>query len=107
LGEIAHLIFAKYFINFLGQYYKNYQRANFGRIQHADKLLIDDQRGLNVTKINNIKTIGSLGVLLLAKQRGLIDNIAPLLSKLDNSDIYLSKQLITNVLELANETPDL
>lgn len=74
---------------------------------HADKLLIDDQRGRNVAKINDIETIGSLGVLLVAKQRGLIDKIAPLLSQLDNSDIYLSKQLITNVLELANETSDL
>ncbi len=40
---------------------------------HADKLLIDDQRGRNVAKINHIETIGSLGVLLVGKQRGLID----------------------------------
>ena len=42
----------------------------------ADKLLIDDQRGRNVAKINHIETIGSLGVLLVAKQRGLINEIA-------------------------------
>ena len=70
----------------------------------ADKLLIDDQRGRNVAKINHIETIGSLGVLLVAKQRGLINEIAPLLSLLENSDIYLSKQIIVTVLELANET---
>ncbi len=70
----------------------------------ADKLLIDDQRGRNIAKLNQIETIGSLGVLLVAKQRGLIDQIAPLLRQLDQSDIYLSKQLIATVLELANET---
>jgi predicted nucleic acid-binding protein len=70
----------------------------------ADKLLIDDQRGRNVAKINHIETIGSLGVLLVAKQRGLIEEVAPLLHQLDKSDIYLSKQLIATVLELANET---
>ncbi len=66
--------------------------------------MIDDQRGRNVAKINHIETIGSLGVLLVAKQRGLINEIAPLLSLLENSDIYLSKQIIVTVLELANET---
>ncbi len=34
----------------------------------ADKLLIDDKRGRRVAKINAISTIGSLGVLLAAKQ---------------------------------------
>ena len=72
---------------------------------HADKLLIDDQRGRNVAKINHIETIGSLGVLLVGKQRGLIDEVTPLLSQLNDSDIYLSKQLIATVLELANEPP--
>ena len=70
----------------------------------ADKLLIDDQRGRNVAKLNHINTIGTLGVLLVAKQRGLISEIAPLLLQLEKSDIYLSKQLIATVLELANET---
>jgi predicted nucleic acid-binding protein len=69
----------------------------------ADKLFIDDQRGRNVAKLNQINTIGSLGVLLVAKQRGLILEIAPLLLQLEKSDIYLSKQLIATVLELANE----
>ncbi|WP_341327755.1 DUF3368 domain-containing protein [Methylotuvimicrobium sp. KM2] len=70
----------------------------------ADKLLIDDRRGRNIATLNQIETIGSLGVLLVAKQRGLIDQIASLLRQLDQSDIYLSKQLISTVLELANET---
>lgn len=71
---------------------------------HADKLLIDDQRGRNVAKINHIETIGSLGVLLTAKQRGLIDKIAPILDQLSQSDIYFSDQLMAMVLELANES---
>ena len=42
----------------------------------ADFLLIDDQRGRKVAKINQITTVGSLGVLLQAKKKGLI--VAPL-----------------------------
>jgi predicted nucleic acid-binding protein len=72
----------------------------------ADKLLIDDQRGRAIAKMNSIETIGSLGVLLIAKQQGLIHEITPLLLKLNNSDIYLSKALINTVLALANESSD-
>ena len=39
---------------------------------NADKLLIDDRRGRKIAKINRIHTIGSLGVLLAAKNRGLL-----------------------------------
>lgn len=69
----------------------------------ADKLLIDDKRGRNVAKLNQISTIGSLGVLLIAKQKGLIKEVAPFLETLEKSELYLSKQLIATVLELAEE----
>ncbi len=71
----------------------------------ADKLLIDDRRGRKVAKINHISTIGSLGVLLAAKKKGLITAVYPLLQQVENSDIYLSPQLITSVLEVAGEFP--
>jgi hypothetical protein len=69
----------------------------------ADKLLIDDKRGRSVAKLNQISTIGSLGVLLVAKQKGLINKVAPFLKVLEQSELYLSKQLIATVLELAEE----
>ncbi len=69
----------------------------------ADKLLIDDRRGRKVAKINQINTIGSLGILLAAKSKGLVTEIAPLLRQIEQSDIYLSSDLIDVVLELAEE----
>ncbi|HEY8034513.1 MAG TPA: DUF3368 domain-containing protein [Methylobacter sp.] len=69
----------------------------------ADKLLIDDRRGRKVAKINHISTIGSLGVLLAAKEKGFITEISPLLRQIENSDIHLSTKLIATVLELAGE----
>jgi len=69
----------------------------------ADKLLIDDKRGRRIAKINNISTIGSLGVLLVAKQRCLIDRISPYVAKLKSSDIYMSPELIATVLNIAGE----
>lgn len=70
----------------------------------ADKLLIDDRRGRKVAKINQIDTIGSLGILLAAKAKGLVTEVKPLLSQIEQSDIYLSSSLIATVLELAGES---
>jgi len=69
----------------------------------ADKLLIDDKRGRKVAKINQINTIGSLGVLLNAKQVGLISVVKPRLEKIANSRVYLDSSLIAMVLDMANE----
>ena len=71
----------------------------------ADYLLIDDKRGRKVAKINQIKTIGSLGVLLQAKRVGLIPHIAPLLKQIADSPAYMNENLIQTVLELAGEAP--
>lgn len=69
----------------------------------ADFLLIDDKRGRKVAKINQIKTIGSLGVLLQAKRLGLIPLIAPLLEQISASPVFMGADLIKTVLELAGE----
>jgi predicted nucleic acid-binding protein len=69
----------------------------------ANKLLIDDKRGRKVAKINHIHVIGSLGILLVAKERGLIREISPLLQKIEQADLHLSAALIESILELAGE----
>jgi len=70
----------------------------------ADYLLIDDKRGRKVAKINQIKTVGSLGVLLQAKRAGLIPCVAPLIEQIAASAVFMSANLIQTVLELADET---
>jgi hypothetical protein len=69
----------------------------------TDKLLIDDKRGRKIAKINNISTIGSLGILLAAKQAGVITEVAPLIGQISSSQIYLSSELIQTVLNIAGE----
>ena len=73
----------------------------------ADYLLIDDKRGRKVAAINQIKTIGSLGVLLQAKRTGLIASVAPLLAQIDASPVFISRSLLETVLELAGESDTL
>ncbi|WP_058555369.1 DUF3368 domain-containing protein [Thiohalocapsa sp. ML1] len=69
----------------------------------ADRLLIDDRRGRRVARINGIEIIGSLGVLLAAKQAGLIEAVKPYVLQLSASELYLSNDLIATVIEIAGE----
>lgn len=70
----------------------------------ADRLLIDDRRGRRVARINGIEVIGSLGVLLAAKQAGYINAVKPYVLQMTASDIYVTSDLIAAVLEIAGET---
>jgi uncharacterized protein len=69
----------------------------------ANYLLIDDKRGRKVAKINQIRTIGSLGVLLQAKRAGLIPLVKPLLRQIASSPVFVGAELIQTVLDLAGE----
>ena len=71
---------------------------------NADYLLIDDKRGRKVAAINQIATVGSMGVLLQAKKAGLIVAVAPLLELLNDSPVYIGRELHATVLELAGES---
>ncbi len=72
----------------------------------ADALLIDDRRARSIAEHNQIVCIGALGVLLVAKHRALIQQIAPYVERLRTSPLYYGDALLAKVLSLANETSD-
>lgn len=69
----------------------------------ADLLLIDDAKAKKIAYLNGMEVMGSLGVLLMAKQQGLISEISPLLRLLSASGIYFGDSIIRKVRELAGE----
>lgn len=67
-------------------------------------LLMDERRGRQVAKSRGLKVVGIAGVVLLAaKQKGLLDAVAPELEALCRAGYRLSAQLIVEVLRLAGE----
>lgn len=70
----------------------------------ADFLLVDDKRARNVARENHIEVIGTLGTLLLAKRRGMVEALAPLVERMVASGIRISERLIRDTLSLAGET---
>ncbi|MGR3179958.1 MAG: DUF3368 domain-containing protein [Candidatus Anammoxibacter sp.] len=69
----------------------------------ADYLLIDEQIGRRIAKLNHVKVIGSLGVLIEAKNKRIISTIKPQIEILKLSKIYFSQDLLNHALKLTNE----
>ncbi len=69
----------------------------------ADFLLIDDRRAKNFAKLNGLNVIGSLGVMILAKEKGIIAFISNDLKKLIGSSLFISQDLIDKVLVSVGE----
>ena len=73
-------------------------------IQYSNSLLIlDDQLGRQIARLYHLHTTGTLGILLKAKQQGLITEVSPLIALLRQKGMWLSQQLINDVLDLADE----
>jgi predicted nucleic acid-binding protein len=69
----------------------------------ADYLLIDEKRGRTIAVLNGVNAIGTLGILLLAKSKGLLPLIKPSLDLLKKSSIRISSNLYERVLVAAGE----
>ena len=69
----------------------------------ADALLIDDHRARVIAEHNQIECIGTLGLLLVAKRRGIISVLEPYVQKLRQSSIFYGEDLLDKVLKLAGE----
>jgi len=66
-------------------------------------LIIDESKGRKISRELGISITGTLGVLLTAKQKGIITSLKPIINKINASDFWLSEEIITKVLILANE----
>ncbi|WP_271628820.1 DUF3368 domain-containing protein [Caldicellulosiruptor sp. DIB 104C] len=64
---------------------------------------MDEKKGRKVASSLDIKLTGTLGILLKAKQEGIIIELKPLLEKLIESNIRISHKLYKEILKSANE----
>ena len=73
-------------------------------IQYPGSLIIlDDQLGRKIAKLNNLKYTGTLGVLIKAKRKGHLTTITPILKELRNQGMWLSDRVVNDILILADE----
>jgi predicted nucleic acid-binding protein len=63
-------------------------------------LIIDEKKGRRIAQELNIKIIGTLGIILKAKENGLISSIEDILEKLENADFRISPSLKKKILSI-------
>ncbi len=66
-------------------------------------LLLDDRAGREAAKKLNIPTTGLIGILLFAKEKGLIENIKSFIEEIRNCGYWLSDEVIDVAKQLASE----
>jgi len=76
---------------------------HYARRQTFSLLLMDDRAGRRCAGRLGLEVLGSLGVLVLAKRRGLVEAVGPVIQKYLDCDAWLSERLIRRVLEQAGE----
>lgn len=66
-------------------------------------LIIDEKKGRNIAKSMNVHIIGSIGILLKAKEKGVINSVKDILRLIDLTDFRISKRIREFVLLKAGE----
>ncbi len=66
-------------------------------------LLLDDRAGRGAATRLKIPTTGLVGFLLLAKEKGYVNHVGPLLIKLRQNGYWLSDQVVEVAKRLAGE----
>ena len=72
----------------------------------AVPVLMDDRAGRSVARNLGVAVIGTGGFILAAKQRGLIDAVAPVLEALRANGYHLPTALVEAILDRAGEAPE-
>lgn len=70
---------------------------------NANAVLIDDLKARKIAKLRGLNVIGTIGILLDAKEKGVVDELKPLLDMLLEKKIRVSKELYYRALEIADE----
>lgn len=73
-------------------------------LELGEPVLMDERLGRQAAAAHGIAVIGSAGILLAAKQKGLIEAVQPILQSWQGVGYFLAPSLIANVLLRAGET---
>ncbi len=69
----------------------------------ADLVIIDEKLGRAFAEQFNLKVTGTIGILLKAKELGLLPAIKPMLDTMIENGIWVNKKLMTQILKVAGE----
>ncbi|VVB93240.1 Uncharacterised protein [uncultured archaeon] len=100
IKEIKDKDFAEYLSKIIG---KGEAEAIILAKECRSRLLIDDAQGRKHAELLNLKFIGCLGLVKMAKKQGLIESAGDVLKEMKNVSFYIEEGLITALLESVGE----
>lgn len=66
-------------------------------------LIIDERKGRKIAKELGLNIVGTVGIILKAKEKGKLNSIKLILEKLESSDFRISKQLKDELSKFAKD----
>lgn len=69
----------------------------------ADLIIMDEKLGRFHAKHADLKVTGTIGILIKAKNQGIIKDLKPLLSELTDKNVWISEKLMIEILKQAGE----
>ncbi|MBI5749953.1 MAG: DUF3368 domain-containing protein [Nitrospinae bacterium] len=69
----------------------------------ADTVIMDDRLGRKIAKLRGFNVVGTLRILVAAKERGLITEVKPLIQKLKEVSFWLSDDVYKAILKQSME----
>ncbi|VVB85948.1 Uncharacterised protein [uncultured archaeon] len=100
IKEIRDKDFAEYLSKMIG---RGEAEAIILAKECRSKLLIDDAQGRKHAELLDLKFIGCLGLVKLAKKQGLIESAGEVIMEMKDESFYVDEGLITALLESVGE----
>ena len=69
----------------------------------ADIVVLDDNAARKTAEFLGLKVTGTIGILVKAKQNGIIQQVKPLLNEIMQNGFFISDKLLRLILEAAGE----
>lgn len=66
-------------------------------------LILDDYKARKIAEKSGLRITGTIGVIIKAKKRGIIDSVRFYLDKISDTDFRITKELINKALKEAGE----
>jgi len=66
-------------------------------------IIMDDKLGRRIAKLRGFNVVGTLRLLVAAKEKGLIDEVKPLIEKLKEVGFWISEEVYKEILKIEGE----